>query len=46
MTRWGHQLVSLGGGLRYWVTTPDSGPEGIGLRGVLTFLFPKKERAS
>jgi len=42
VTRWGHQLVSLGGGIRYWVTTPDSGPEGIGLRGVLTFLFPKK----
>jgi hypothetical protein len=39
--RWGNQLVSLGGGLRYWIETPDSGPEGLGARLILTFLFPK-----
>ena len=41
VTRWGSQLVSLGGGLRYWVESPDAGPEGIGARVILTFLFPK-----
>lgn len=35
------QLVSFGGGVRYWATTPDSGPEGFGFRFVVTLLFPK-----
>jgi hypothetical protein len=35
------QLVSFGGGVRYWATTPDSGPEGLGFRFVITLLFPK-----
>jgi hypothetical protein len=39
--RWGSQLVSIGGGLRYWIESPDSGPEGLGARLILTFLFPK-----
>jgi hypothetical protein len=25
-------LVSVGGGLRYWLDSPDSGAEGLGLR--------------
>lgn len=39
--RWGKQLVSLGGGVRYWVESADNGPEGFGARLILTFLFPK-----
>ena len=41
VTRWGSQLVSLGGGFRYWLESPDVGPEGLGARVILTFLFPK-----
>jgi hypothetical protein len=36
----GHQPISLGGGVRYWADSPDSGPEGWGARAILTFLFP------
>lgn len=35
------QLLSLGGGLRYWIESPDGGPEGLGARLVLTLLYPK-----
>jgi hypothetical protein len=35
------QPISIGGGARYWADSPDGGPEGWGLRLVLTFLFPK-----
>jgi hypothetical protein len=41
LTRWGDQLVSVGGGLRYWVESTDGGAEGLGARLILTFLFPK-----
>jgi hypothetical protein len=41
VTRFGTQLVSVGGGLRYWVESPDSGPHDIGFRVVATLLFPK-----
>jgi hypothetical protein len=41
MLRFGDQLVQIGGGLRYWVTTPDAGPEDWGLRLQFTLLFPK-----
>jgi hypothetical protein len=37
----GNQLVSVGGGLRYWADSPASGPEGLGLRFIFTLLFPK-----
>jgi hypothetical protein len=33
--------VSLGAGVRYWAVSPDSGPEGVGVRTIVTFLFPK-----
>ena len=33
--------VSIGAGLRYWAESPVSGPEGVGGRMVMTFLFPK-----
>jgi hypothetical protein len=38
----GNQLVSLGGGVRYWAESTDGGPEGFGLRLNLTLLFPKQ----
>jgi hypothetical protein len=41
MTRVGGQMVSIGGGLRYWVDSPPGGPEGVGYRAVVTLLFPR-----
>ncbi len=41
LLRFGTQLVSLGGGVRYWLDSPDSGPEGFGLRFTMTLLFPR-----
>jgi hypothetical protein len=37
----GDQLFQIGGGVRYWVDAPDSGPDGWGFRLQLTLLFPK-----
>ncbi len=37
----GSQLVSVGGGLRYWADGPDNGPEGLGFRLLAIFLFPR-----
>lgn len=37
----GEQLVSVGGGLRYWVDSTNAGPEGVGVRLQLVLLFPK-----
>ncbi len=43
LTKFGDQLVSIGVGLRYWVSAPNNeGPEGFGLRLIITPLFPKK----
>lgn len=42
VTRLGNQLVSVGFTLRYWVDSPDGGPEGFGARFVFTLLYPKK----
>jgi hypothetical protein len=41
VTHVGGQLVQLGGGLRYWVDSPDNGPEGLGFRFFMVLLFPK-----
>jgi hypothetical protein len=41
VTKIGNQLVSVGGGLRYWADSPESGPSGLGYRLVFTLLFPK-----
>jgi hypothetical protein len=41
VTKLGDQLVSVGGGLRYWADSPQSGPHGLGFRFVVTLLFPK-----
>lgn len=37
----GGQAVSIGGGVRYWAESPQSGPHGWGYRAFVTFLFPK-----
>jgi len=37
----GRQIIQFGVGARYWAETPESGPEGWGVRATLTFLFPK-----
>jgi hypothetical protein len=41
MLRLGNQLVQVGGGVRYWASSPESGPEGWGLRFNFVMLFPK-----
>lgn len=41
VTKIGNQLVSYGGGLRYWANSSSSGPEGVGVRLLFTMLFPK-----
>ncbi len=41
LVRFDKQMVSFQGGIRYWVKSTDSGPEGLGLRFAVTFLFPK-----
>ena len=40
LMRFGTQLVSLGGGVRYWLDSPDAGAEGFGVRIKVTLLFP------
>ncbi len=37
----GNQMVSYGGGVKYYVESPDRGPQGWGVRLVFTMLFPK-----
>ena len=44
MLKLGGQNLQLGAGLRYWADSPGDGPEGLGARISLTFLFPEKER--
>ncbi|WP_322045290.1 transporter [Paraburkholderia sp. J67] len=40
LLKFGTQPVSIGGGVRYWAASPDSGPHGWGARLIVTFLFP------
>ena len=40
VTKLGNQLVSIGGGVRYWVESTKSGPEGLGMRLLFTLLLP------
>ena len=35
------QMASIGGGIRYWAESTDTGSEGWGLRFQFTLLFPK-----
>lgn len=41
VTKIGEQMVSFGGGVRYWAESPGGGPEGWGGRLVFTLMFPK-----
>jgi hypothetical protein len=41
VTKLGDQLVSFGGGVRYWADSPDAGAKGFGLRVAVTLLFPR-----
>ncbi len=41
LLRFGSQMVQIGGGVRYWVTAPDGGPEGWGFRLQFTLLYPR-----
>jgi hypothetical protein len=41
LLRFGNELVNLGGGVRYWLDSPDSGAEGFGLRLTATLPFPR-----
>jgi len=40
LTSIGDQKVQFTGGLGYWATTPQGGPDGVRARLVVTFLFP------
>ena len=40
ITRLGDQLVSFGGGIRYWLDSPANGAEDFGLRLTFTLMFP------
>lgn len=42
IVRFGKQPLSFGGALRCWATSPAGGPEGCGIRIVVTGIFPKK----
>lgn len=37
----GGQAMQLGVGARYWVESPEGGPDGWGARAVVTLLFPR-----
>ncbi|WP_331372377.1 transporter [Sinorhizobium chiapasense] len=41
LLKFGEQPVSLTAGARYWVESPETGPDGWGVRLAVTFLFPK-----
>jgi hypothetical protein len=41
VVKFGGQLTSIGGGVRYWADSPESGPEGWALRLQLTLLYPR-----
>jgi hypothetical protein len=38
----GPQLIQLKLGARYWADSPETGPEGWGLKAGIVFLFPKR----
>ena len=41
LVTFGERPVSIGAGIRNWVESSDGGPEGLGVRFSVTFLFPK-----
>ena len=42
LVRFGKQPISFGGGVKCWAASPAAGPDGCGLRFIVTALFPKK----
>ena len=42
ITKLGGQLVSIGGGIRYYVATTENSPHGVAGRFTITLLYPKK----
>ncbi len=44
IVRFGKQPVQFGGAMRCWATSPSGGPEGCGMRIIVTALFPKKSK--
>lgn len=42
ITKIGKQLISVGGGVRYWAKSTSISPKGFGARLIITFLFPQK----
>jgi len=41
LLRFGEQIVTIQGGIRYWADSPDNGPDDWGARLTFTLLFPK-----
>ena len=41
VTRIGEQMISFGGGVRYWAEGSDAAPSGWGARLFVTLLFPR-----
>ena len=41
ITKIGSQLVQFGGGVRYYVSSTDNGPEGLGFRFNVVLLYPR-----
>ena len=41
LLKMGKQRVQIGAGARYWVASPDGGPDGWGARMQLTLLYPR-----
>lgn len=42
----GKQPISFGGGVRYWIDSPDNGPRDLGYRFVVTYLFPTNKSSA
>jgi hypothetical protein len=42
VTKIGHQMISIGIGVRYWAKSTTFSPRGFAGRAILTFLFPKQ----
>jgi hypothetical protein len=40
LTKIGDQSISIGGGIRYWAESPETGPQGWGGRFILTLIYP------
>lgn len=41
VVKFGDNVFSIGGGLRYWAKSPDSAAEGLGVRLMVTWLIPQ-----